>query len=136
MICFSSNRQCTDAKPSFLDQYNGATIESRSCLIEHGTQPIDHMIGSRIRQSEQNNAGAVPGQRSDFAKIEIERDNDPLLGDRLSEDVTVCKSLQPLVAQWAALWPRLRNHWTTLIDTPMSQRNRMRRSYTGTTCLG
>ena len=61
---------------------------------------FDDVFRSRVVETEEDDTYHLPGRPcEDLAEIEVERQNDPLLGKALLEDLAIRLSVQTLVAK-------------------------------------
>ena len=53
---------------------------------QHGLESLDHMRGARVLQAEKDHPGSgFTPQHGEVAEVEIEREDDPILGQGLRE---------------------------------------------------
>jgi hypothetical protein len=75
---------------AFLNNDDGPGQQFGARLVQHRLKAFDDVFRSRVVETEEDDTYHLPGRpREDLAEIEVERQDDPLLGKALLEDLAI-----------------------------------------------
>src|SRR5207245_1531954 len=91
-----SHRERTDSMPILLDHDDGPSLKDARAVRQNGCQPFEHMRRSSVVKTEDDHTRfSATRERRDLAEVEIEGEDDPVLLDRLRQNLAV---RQPIAA--------------------------------------
>ena len=89
-----------DPVAGLFDDEDGAAAQRLGGRRQDCFQPLDDVPAPGVLQAEEDHpGGAIAGERSHVPKVEVEREDDSILGQGLREHLLVERPVQPLVPQ-------------------------------------